>query len=154
MSLVSRRNALSAAALMGAVLWCAGCGGGGDSDESDAREWDLNVYTVRGEVRSLPSATDDLRIRHEAIPEYEVGDGTRGMDTMTMPFWPPQGMRLEEARVTELDLSGIEVGDKVSVTFEVVFREDGTLWGFYATRVEALDASVELDFTPLERGSE
>jgi hypothetical protein len=89
-------------------------------------------------------------VHHEAIPEFVRPDGTLGMDTMTMAFWPPAGVPLEEARVQELDLSGIEIGDKISLTFEVVQdAETGSMKGYYATKVEKLPSETELDFSHL-----
>ena len=147
------------AALIGAlVVSCAGAIAIGgckksepSSDQAQAQpDTKLYEYTVRGEVMTLPGETSDLKVHHEAIPEFVRNDGTLGMDTMTMPFWPPAGVTLEEARVKELDLSGIAVGDKVTLTFEVVHdAATGSMKGFYATKVEKLPADTELDFSHL-----
>ena len=69
------------------------------------------TYTVRARVVSLPPAGGgEMLLHHEEIPDFRERDGTRsGMKSMTMPFTPAEG----------LDLSGIAVGDKVRMTFEV-----------------------------------
>lgn len=111
----------------------------------------IHAYTVRGEVTALPGDDSDLMVRHEAIPEFVRPDGTLGMDTMIMPFWPPAGVSLEDARVHELDLDDIAVGDKVTLTFEVMHDEEtGALKGYYATKVEKLPADTVLDFSHLD----
>jgi hypothetical protein len=73
---------------------------------------------------------------------------------MAMPFWPPQGVGEDDPRVAlrvgGFSLDGIEVGDKVRVTFEVLVKDAGDGFdGWYATIVEELPADTRLDFTPL-----
>ncbi len=124
-----------------------------DDPEADAPEREVHVYTVRGEVNALPSPTSDLRVRHEAIPEFIGPSGTvEGMGPMIMAFWPPQGLSLEQARVDDLDVSGIEVGDKVTLVFEVIHDpETKAIKGYYATSIETLPDDTVLDFSPLEK---
>lgn len=70
-------------------------------------------YEVRGEIVRLPeagTATPEIWIRHEAIPEFATEDGKKvGMDSMTMPF----------ALAPGLSLDGLAIGDKVAFTLEV-----------------------------------
>ncbi len=108
---------------------------------------------MRGEVDSLESPTTDFRVHHEAIPEFIGPTGTiQGMGPMIMAFWPPQGLSLEQARVTSLDLGAVAPGDKVALTFEVIHDPDThAIKGYYATAVEKLPADTALDFSPLER---
>lgn len=97
-------------------------------------------YTVRGEVDSLPSASEDyLRVRHEPLPEYRAPDGKLGMPAMTMAFPTGDGVSLE----------GLEPGDKVSITFRVIYKDNHHPLRYFATRIEELPADTELDFSAL-----
>ena len=95
------------------------------------------VYQVRGEVVELPSAdsaASSLRVRHERIPDFTDRQGQEvGMDVMTMPFPPAAG----------LDLGDVAVGDKVLLTFEVIWTGPNTGWK--ATQIEPLPPGTELD---------
>src|ERR1043166_2134629 len=87
--------------LLLALLFCLGC-----SDRG-------TVYTSRGEVLGLPSASSNPRqlyLMHEAIDNYVDREGkVSGMDTMGMPF--PVGQRVS--------LDGIAVGDIIEFDLRV-----------------------------------
>jgi len=113
---------------------------------------DTIIFETRGEVVHLPGPLHDFEVRHEAVPDFPNPDGTTGMDVMVMPFWPPvRSQGVQPQRIPDdLDLQGIEVGDKVLITWEVqVDRATRAPIGFYALDVEELPADTELDFTPL-----
>jgi hypothetical protein len=146
---------------VGVVIVCALLGACG-SRESDASKpatdplagLTLHSYTVRGEVVSLPTDTTDLQVHHEAIPEFKNPDGSLGMDTMIMPFWPPQGLSKDDpriaARIAKFSLDGVEVGEPVELTFEVVWDADGKILGFYAASIAPLPPGTVLDYSALE----
>lgn len=95
------------------------------------------TYTVRGVITALPVAGDartELRAKHERIPDFKSKDGKIvGMNVMTMDFPPAKGV----------DLSGMKVGDKVSITFSVWW---GNSPGWLATVVKKLPDDTVLDF--------
>jgi hypothetical protein len=141
---------------------CAAGGGCGSKDaKAPAPAADplagltVHAYVVRGEVATLPDAVQDFQVRHEAIPEFKNPDGSLGMDTMVMPFWPPQGLPKDDARIAArvagFSLDGIAVGQPVEVAFDVLWNADGTILGYYATRVTSLPAGTPMDFTPLPK---
>ena len=156
-------NTFRTLALLGAIavvpLASPGCTRADDAeavaDGADTPEWTYERYTVRGEIRTLPDERSALQVFHEAIPEFRNPDGTRGMNVMTMPFWPPLGIDVEDieaARIEGFSHEGFEVGDRVRITFEVASdAETGAFVGYYATAMERLPEGEELDFTPLER---
>lgn len=109
-------------------------------DEFTQDVWRTAEYTVRGEVVSLPTANDDLMVRHEAIPEYRSTRGM-GMDVMVMPF--PLG--------AGISLDGVEPGDKLSITFSVDYEEGWSPISYRVIGFEELPSDTELDFTPLPR---
>lgn len=99
-----------------------------------------HVYTVRGQIVSLPSPDrplDDLSIKHEAIPDFKHRDNVvHGMKAMTMPFPVDESVSLD----------GFEVGDLVRFTFV-------TVWGehypeYRITEIVELPADTELELTP------
>lgn len=102
-------------------------------------------YTVRGIVDSMPNAGGSMYtggsmyIRHEAIPDYRRKGG-RGMEPMTMPFPLGDGVSLD----------GIEEGDKVRVTFRVIYGEGYSPREYYVTEIETLPGDTQLDFSSLE----
>ena len=99
-------------------------------------------YTVRAEIKRLPGADEpapELQARHEAIPSFveKLGDPPTGMRAMTMPFPIGPG----------LDLSGLQVGDKVDLTFEVDYSLDtGLVTEWRATAIKPLAPETELQF--------
>lgn len=147
-----RAIAVTALAFLAATLSACSEKSQDQTPDAAAPPENLQVYTVRGEIEALPSETTDLRIHHEAIPEFIGPDGTvQGMQSMTMAFWPPQGLSLEDARIKDLDLTGLAPGDKVSFTFEVVHDpETNAIKGYYATAVKKLPPDTALDFSPIE----
>ncbi len=115
------------------------------------------TFQTRGEVSQLPDALGaPFKVHHEAVPEFPNPDGSMGMNTMTMQFWPAAttaGFTPHAERIpAELDLEGLEVGDKVMLTWE--FQQDRatrSVVSYYAIRVEKLPADTALDFSPLQR---
>lgn len=112
------------------------------SDQAAPEGMRIVSYTVRGEVRSLPDESNDLMVRHEAIPEFRQGNGTLGMNVMVMPFPFADGINAD----------GMSIGDIVAITFEVTHREDWSLVGYQTVGWELLPADTELNFTPIETG--
>lgn len=129
-------------ALLGAMVMLGGCK---EKQPKPAPTTEIHSYTVRGEVTQLPVAGDDrteFMVRHEAIPEFKGPQGERGMDTMTMPF----PIRAEHP----VSLDEVSKGDKVEVTFEVVFdlvKNSPVDW--YTVKVEELPADTALDFSSI-----
>ena len=113
-----------------------GCDDGGGDPAS--QEGTTRVYTVRGEVRSLPDAEavppTDLMIRHEAIPNFVNPGGDRGMASMTMPFPVFEGV----------DTLGLAVGDKVEFVLETNYDAP---WKYRVTQITPLPARAILDFS-------
>lgn len=91
-------------------------------------------YVVRGEIARLPARPgDELSVRHEAIPGFKDRTGaTVGMDAMVMGFGVGPG----------LSLGGLEVGDKVQVTFAV----DWARPSLTVEKLERLPADTLLQF--------
>jgi len=134
--IVPSARSLLVAILLAALSFAPGCGDGdADRDLGVA----VDTYTVRGIVVSLPdqqNPASDLMVHHEAIPEFRGQNGTRGMNEMTMPFPVGEG----------LDLSGVQAGQKVRLTFTVDYDEKGQrLLTYRATAVEPLPEGTELD---------
>ncbi|GAB4547921.1 MAG: hypothetical protein Tsb0013_08110 [Phycisphaerales bacterium] len=117
----------------------------------------IHTFQTRGQVTQLPDVLDaPLKIRHEAVPDFPNPDGSMGMNTMTMQFWPeatnPEFTPHLERIPDDLDLEGFEVGDKVLVTWE--YQQDRATNGvvaYYAIKLEKLPDDTELDWTPLNR---
>ncbi|QDU72202.1 copper-binding protein [Mucisphaera calidilacus] len=103
--------------------------------EEQTPQGETQVYTVRGEVVSLPSpANANMSIMHEAIPTFVDKKGeVVGMETMTMPF----------PVASDVSLEGIEPGDPV----EFVFVMDWNKGGYELTSIIELPAETELDLT-------
>ena len=69
------------------------------------------THTVRGRVLKLPVAGDpssSFSLFHEDIPQWLRPDGTRGMNSMIMPFPLAKGVSIE----------GIALGDIVEVSVQ------------------------------------
>ncbi|MEM1424363.1 MAG: hypothetical protein AAGH64_10210 [Planctomycetota bacterium] len=115
----------------------------------------IYTFETRGQITQMPDVLDaPLMIRHEAVPDWPAPDGSMGMNTMTMQFWPeatnasftPHMERIPD----DLDLDGFEVGDKVLVTWE--YQQDratNNVVAYYAIRLEKLPDDTELDWTLL-----
>lgn len=119
-----------AAALM------VGCNGEAPSEESKVIEPDVRSYVVRGVVHGLPNPDQPgstLMVEHEAIPEFVRQDGSLGMGAMTMPF----------GDASKVDLSGVSVGDKLSITFTVAWDPPA----MEVVAVEKLPVETELVLT-------
>lgn len=99
------RLPLLAAALL--LLGATGCG------QDPGYEY---TYTVRAIVKSLPGdrATDEFIVHHETIPDYQSINGSVGMNEMMMPIPVPN----------RLALAGLQVGDKIELTFGERFEPD------------------------------
>ncbi len=141
---------LVTAALVAAVVLLSACSRreAAPSADTDAV---LHSYTVRGQVAAVPSPdrpVDQLRIRHEAIPNFADrsgqvmvnSKGQRGMQAMTMAFPAAEGVSLE----------GIEPGDIVEFTLEVMWGEDYPT--YQVTAIRELPADTVLDFSGATSG--
>lgn len=101
------------------------------------------TYETRGIVRKLPAgdAGGDILIAHEEIPSFADPDGkVVGMPAMTMPF-----------HVAPEHLTGVALGDRVTVTFGVRWRNGPPL---EILALETLGADVRLDFEEAEPETE
>lgn len=98
------------------------------------------TYETRGIIEELPDPANrfsELRIHHEAIPEFKDHTGAVvGMNAMVMHFPVAKGVSLD----------GFKVGDKVRVTF-VVWSKPGER-GWELREIEKLDAATALHFGP------
>ena len=105
-----KRTGAAVATVLVLVLALFGACGGAEAPESDVPP---RSYEMRGMVRQISAPDADERqiwIHHEAIPEFvDIRGNAAPMDAMTMPF------HLTEA----VDLSEVEVGDKVSFRLDV-----------------------------------
>jgi Cu/Ag efflux protein CusF len=91
------------------------------------------TYTVRGVVVALPTDTEPMRVRHEAIPNFRSMAGeVVGMDAMTMPFPLGDGVAVE----------GLAVDDKVELTFVVTWVGQRP---WHVTAIDRLDPETPLD---------
>lgn len=110
-------------------------------EESEPVSEPDQVYTVRGEVMGLPQGPGELRqlrVRHESVPDFVDSEGeVVGMASMTMPF----------PVADEVDMEGLEPGDKVEMTFEVRWDDGRPL---RVVGVEELPADTALDFETQE----
>ena len=131
-------------ALFGVAVVCAlslGSCSRSSTDSDDEAMVRRVVYDVRGRVVTLPTPgnpASEFRVHHEPIPDFRDNFHSPpvGMNAMVMPFPPAPG----------LDLSEIEVGRVVLVTFEVDHEADtGELTGWRAIRVRPLPDDTELD---------
>lgn len=131
------------AAVVVASVLLAGCGGGPEPDRSgDGTEIPPDqTYTVRGQVVALPGRDApgrSLRVRHEAVPDFVGVEGeVVGMASMTMPFPVAQSVSLE----------GLEVADKVEMTFEVRWEGSQPL---RIVELRKLPPGTKLDFETSE----
>jgi Cu/Ag efflux protein CusF len=134
---ILRLHTLAAAAALTATLAAVGCSGGGAAGgDGDAASSAAARYEVRGQVSSVPDPGDPLSnlvIRHEAIDGFVGMDGeVVGMDSMSMPFPVAE----------DVDLAGLEAGDKVSFTFVVDWDGDPA---YQVTRIEELPADTAIE---------
>lgn len=104
-----------------------------------------DVYEdILGTITGMPIEGDhssELKIHHEHIPtfrlksgEINLNNGVSGMNAMTMPFPPAEGLSLE----------GYEVGDKVRFTFAVNW---GGRRAWEVTKIEKLSADAVVDYS-------
>lgn len=128
------RAFLAVAALVLGLAACRGDDPGGEAAPADPPD---QTYTVRGEVAGLPQegeATRQLRVHHESVPGFVGFEGeVVGMASMTMPF----------PLADSVDLAGVEVGDKVEMTFEVRWEGSPPLT---VVALRELPAGTVLDF--------
>jgi len=100
-------------------------------------------YTVRGEVVRLPEAgapsqSQEVSIRHEAIPDFEDRQGAVvGMSAMVMPFRVGSGV----------SLAGLEPGDRIRFRFAVDWSSNR----IELESIEELPRETALDFGPAAR---
>ena len=96
------------------------------------------TYSVRGRIIELPEPGKpqrEFKVHHEAIDGFVGADGkVVGMSAMTMAFPPGPGVTL----------SGLAIGDIVSLTFDV--RRSNGRFDWHATRIEKLAADTQLEF--------
>jgi Cu/Ag efflux protein CusF len=125
-----------AARALGALL-ALGSAAGGCTEErgSSAEEGSVvHHYTARGRIRALPeNEGGKVAIRHEPIPSFRDRNGKEvGMDAMTMPFPPAEGLSLE----------GLSVGDPVRFRFRVQWAPQPS---YRLLQVKKLEPPVELE---------
>lgn len=134
-SMTRRGTALAITLLAGSLLASAACRG---DKTDDADQGPVQSYTVRGEVVAVPGGggpNDQLRIHHEAVPDFVGIDGdVVGMSPMTMPF----------PTADTVDVAALAPGDKVEFTFEV--RWQGSP-GYRISQVRKLPPDTQLDFS-------
>ncbi len=97
-----------------------------------------HTYTTRGIIKSLPGekATQEFIIHHETIPDYRSINGSVGMNEMMMPISVPDRSVLE----------GLEVGDKVELTFGERFEPRPAMEVIAVTKLPD-DAELELSLS-------
>lgn len=122
------------------------CGGSNTNEEQSATpEFEVHRYTTRAEVTVLPDLNAErpqVSAFHEPIPEFVGPKRELGMPAMIMPF-PFH----ETDRSKWPDVTGMEVGQKVNMTFEVLFNPETELpAAYYLTSWEPLPADTELTF--------
>jgi Cu/Ag efflux protein CusF len=102
----------------------------------------VHTYDVRGVVRQLPrpaAPQPEIWIRHESISGFvDISGEVKGMDAMTMPFFPAQ----------ELSLDGIAVGDKITFKLEVDWQATPPA---QLTAIEKLAAETVLEWEAAEK---
>lgn len=94
------------------------------------------THTVRGQIESLPekdNPASSLTIKHEDIPGWDRGDGTKGMRSMEMAFPVAQGVSLD----------GLAIGDKVEFVVEQTPRDPVP---YRVVRIGKLPPDAQLDF--------
>lgn len=93
------------------------------------------VYTVRGQIKTMPGPDGAIYIHHESIPRFVDYTGKlAGMHSMTMPFGIAPGVSLD----------GLAPGDKVEFVFAVHWdRQPPTL----ITSVQELPPDTGLDLS-------
>ncbi len=133
-----RRSALGAILLAAWLVLPACAKKKSESEKPDP----VARYTVRGRVLTLPVAGDhrsELRIRHEAIPDFRanIRENPVGMRAMAMPF-----------AISDLGLlRGISVDDAVEITFEVAYsKDDGAIKDSNTIAIKRLPPETPLDF--------
>lgn len=95
-----------------------------------------HLYTTRGIIITLPGekAYQEFIIHHETIPDYISINGSVGMNEMAMPIPVPDKSLLD----------GIQVGDKVELTFGERFKPDHAMG---VTAIKKLPADTELNLS-------
>lgn len=110
----------------------AGC----DRQAPSAAASVVATHTVRGQIESLPekdNPASSLSIKHEDIPGWDRGDGTKGMRSMEMAFPVAQGVSLD----------GLAISDKVEFVVEQTPRDPIP---YRVVRIGKLPADTQLDF--------
>ena len=103
--------------VIGVLVICASLSGCSEEEPNERVVEEVEAvvhrYSLRGRIVSLPDAAEpasELRIRHEAIDDFKMGDGEPApMKSMTMSFSPGPGESLE----------GFAVGDVIEFVFEM-----------------------------------
>ena len=98
------------------------------------------VYTSRGKVESLPDpkrVTAEFVVHHEAINDFVNPNGSKGMNSMSMPLTPD----------ASVDLSALAVGDIIEFDLSVWYKpEFKAIESYRVTRVKKLPPDTELHF--------
>jgi hypothetical protein len=121
--------------LLTMILAALACGSqGNEAGPAPDTAASARVYQVHGVLEKLPDTASggQLRIRHEAIPDFIDSAGrAEGMASMTMPF----------PVAAELDLDGFSVGEPVRFELTVDWE---AVRPVAITAIEKLPAEIEL----------
>jgi hypothetical protein len=121
---------------VGLLAVLPGCSPSAPKPASSTKGTPAATYTARGKIASLPTASSDMYLQHEAIPTFKDKDGkVVGMGTMTMPFPLAKGVTTD----------GLAVGDGVEFEFSVWWQPRVS---YEVTRITKLPPGTTLDFGP------
>ncbi|MEM8834951.1 MAG: copper-binding protein [Planctomycetota bacterium] len=137
---------LAVLVVLACVTKLAACGGSDTSEQQAATpEFEVHRYTTRARVEALADLNaqrPQVSAFHEPIPEFVGPKRELGMPAMIMPF-PFH----ETDRSKWPDVSEMEVGQKVNMTFEVLFNPETELpAAYYLTSWEPLPDDTQLTF--------
>lgn len=133
----SIRSLAGALAVASVVVFGLQTCGKGNSPTPASRGAPTGVYTVRARVEMVPvpgKPTTEFMVYHEPIDAVVNPDGSRGMNSMTMPIPLAQGVSIE----------GIHAGDLVVIEL-AMWTNPGNLW-LEARSVKKLPPDTQLHF--------
>jgi hypothetical protein len=114
-----------------------------NATDADASAQPTNRYVVRGMVTQTPAPANprsEFLVRHEPIPAFKANYNETtptGMNAMIMPFPLADGV----------DISGLQVGDKITLEFVVFYEADtGDIASYRTTTITPLEPDTELNF--------